>query len=214
ENPAAAPASLLEELLGSFYAPRQELERRRTAGYGLLLLTLTLQVTALFIASLSPRGDAYAAEFSRGMQNAGPAGQEMSPEQMEQAQRMGSIFGTLAVLIFFPLGVVISGVVLWGLGKLFGFAAGVSAAILVVTYAQFPRLLQSVVALLQGLLLNPESLAATSLGPARFVDPESASAALLANLMRLDLFYIWSTALIALGARVIGRVPTVQAVIL
>src|SRR5690606_15531951 len=105
----------------------------------------------------------------------------------------------------FPLGVVASGIVLWGLGKLFGFAAGVSAAILVVTYAQFPRLLQSVAALLQGLLMNPESLAATSLGPARFLDPEAASAPLLASLMRLDLF----------GARTItvraGTRPPLQA---
>ena len=214
ESPAAAPTSLWEDFLDIFYAPRQVFERRRGAGYGLLLLILTLIVTALFFASQGPLAEAYAAEFRRGMANAGAAGQEMTAQQMEQAQRMGTIFGTLAVLIGFPLSVVIIGFVLWALGKLFGFAASISAAILVVTYAQFPRLLQSVAALVQGLMLNPESLAATSLGPARFVDPDTASAMLLATLMRLDLFYIWSTALIALGARVIGRVPGAQAIIL
>lgn len=209
-----ARASLWEDFLDIFYAPREVFERRKEAGYGLVLLILTLLVTALFFASQGPLGDAYTAEFTRSMQNAGGAGQQMSAEQMAQAQRMGSIFGTIAMLIFFPLGVVVCGVALWALGKLFGFSAGVSAAILVLTYAQFPRLLQSVVALLQGLFFNPQSLAATSVGPARFVDPETTSAVLLAQLMRLDIFYIWSTALIALGARVIGRVPTVQAAIL
>ena len=68
--------------------------------------------------------------------------------------------------------------------------------------------------LLQGLILNPDSLAATTFGPARFMDPESASALMLAMMMRLDLFYIWSTALIAIGAEVIGRIPRSKAILL
>ena len=209
-----ARASLWEDFLDIFYAPRSVFERRKGAGYALVLLIITLVLTALFFASMGPLADAYSAEFRRGMEGAGGAGQEMTAEQMAQVERFGSIFGTLAVLIGFPLGVIIIGFVLWALGKMFGFAASVSAAILVVTYAQFPRLLQSVVMLLQGLILNPDSLAATTLGPARFVDPESASALTLAMLMRLDLFYIWSTALIAIGAEVIGRVPRSKAILL
>ena len=87
-------------------------------------------------------------------------------------------------------------------------------AILIVTYAQVPRILQTVAGLVQGLLLNPQSLAATAIGPARFLDPDTTSGALLAFLMRLDVFYIWSTILIAIGAHVIGRVPKAQAYVL
>lgn len=211
EAPPGASTSVWEDFIDIFYAPRQVFERRRGAKYGLVLLVITVVVTVLFFASQGPLADAYAAEFQRGMAN---SNQEMSAEQMAQAQRMGSIFGTVAVLVAFPIGVLLIGLVLWGLGKLFGFAATAGMAILIVTYAQFPRVLQSVVVLLQGFILNPDSLAAVTLGPARFLDPNTTSAITMALLMRLDLFYIWSTILIAIGAQVIGRVPKVQSYVL
>lgn len=211
EAPPGARTSVWEDFIDIFYAPRQVFERRRGAKYGLVLLVLTILVTVLFFASQGPLADAYAAEFQRGMEN---ASQQMTAEQMEQAQRMGSIFGTIAVLIGFPIGVLLIGLVLWGLGKMFGFAATASMAILIVTYAQFPRVLQSIVMVLQGLFMNAESLAALTLGPARFLDPDTTSALAMAMLMRLDVFYIWSTVLIAIGAQVIGRVPKAQSYLL
>lgn len=211
EAPPGARTSVWEDFIDIFYAPRQVFERRRGAKYGLVLLILTLLVTVLFFASQGPLANAYAAEFQRGMDN---ASQQMTAEQMEQAQRMGSIFGTVAVLIGFPIGVVLIGLVLWGLGKMFGFAATAGMAILIVTYAQFPRVLQSIAMVLQGLFMNAESLAALTLGPARFLDPDTTSALTMALLMRLDVFYIWSTILIAIGAQVIGRVPKAQSYIL
>lgn len=209
-----APASLWEDFIDIFYAPRQVFERRRYAKFGLPLLILTLLVTALFFAAQGPLADAFAAEFQRGMQRAGGQAPQMSAEQLANAQRMSRIFGTLAVLIAFPIGVMLTGVALWLAGKMFDFAGTVAMAILVITYAQFPRLLQSVVMLLEGLLLAPQSLAATSIGPARFVNPETTSPFAVAMLMRLDLFYIWSTVLIAIGAQVVGRVPRTQSYIL
>jgi hypothetical protein len=215
EAPApASHASLWEDFLDIFYAPREVYARRRDAGFGLVLLIVTVLMAALFFAAQGPLADAFAAEFRRGMAQAGAAGQQMTPEQMEGARRMGSIFGSLAVLVGVPLGVVLIGLALWGLGKLFGSVATAGMAILVVTYAQFPRVLQTVVLLLQGLLFNPPSLAGTSLGPARFFDPDTTSAVLMATLMRLDVFYLWSTVLIAIGAQVLGRVPKAQSYLL
>ena len=214
DPPSQAPASLWEDFIDIFYAPRQVFERRRHARFGLLLLIITLLATALFFAMQGPLGDAFAAEFQRGMQQAGGEQPQLTGEQAATAQRMGRIFGTLAVLVFFPLAVVATGLVLWLVGKMFDFSASVGLAILIVTYAQFPRLLQSVVMLVQGLLLRPDTLAGVSVGPARFLDPDTAPALAMVMLMRLDLFYIWSTVLIAIGAQVIGRVPKTQSYIL
>jgi hypothetical protein len=214
DAPPQAPASLWEDFIDIFYSPREVFARRQNAKFGLVLLILTLLSTALFFAMQGPLGDAFAAEFQRGMQRAGNDGPQLSAEQQEGARRIGTIFGTLAVLIGFPLAVAAIGVVLWGLGKMFGFAASVGMAILIVTYAQFPRIIQSVLMLLQGLLLQPDSLAATSVGPARFLDPDTAPAIATILLMRLDVFYIWSTILIAIGAQVIGKVPKAQSYIL
>ena len=215
EAPAPpARASLWEDFIDIFYAPREVYARRREAGFGVALLIVTLLMTALFFAAQGPLADAFAAEFRRGMAQAGAAGQQMTAEQMEGARRMGSIFGTASMLVFVPIGVVLIGLVLWGVGKLFGFVGTATMAMLVVTYAQFPRVLQTAAMLLQGLLFNPSSLAGTSLGPARFLDPDTTSAVLMATLMRLDVFYIWSTALIAIGAQVVGRVPKAQSYLL
>lgn len=203
-----------EDFVDIFYAPRQVYERRRHAGFGLVLLLLTLLITALFFAAQGPLEAAYTAEFRRGMESAGAAGQQMDADQMAQARRAGAIVGTIGLLVAFPVSVVLVGLVLWALGKLFGFTGTVKMAILVVTYAQFPRLLQAVAGLLQGLMMRVESLAAISIGPARFFDPDSTSAMLMGLLMRLDVFFIWSTVLIAIGAQVVGRVPKAQSYLL
>jgi hypothetical protein len=214
DAPPQESASLWEDFIDIFYAPRQVFERRRYAKFGLLLFILTLLATALFVAMQGPLADAFAAEFQRGMQRAGNQAPEMSAEQAATAQRMGRIFGTLAILIAFPVGVMLTGVALWLAGKLFDFAGTIGMAILIIAYAQFPRMLQSVLMLVQGLISEPDSLAAVSIGPARFFDAGTTSPFGMAMLMRLDLFYIWSTILIAIGAQVIGRVPRTQSYIL
>jgi hypothetical protein len=213
EAPAEGHASLWEDFLDIFYAPREVFARRRNAGFGLVLLIITLLITAIFYASQGPLADAMAAEFQRTMARSGNAAQ-MTPEQLATARRTGAIFGTIGILIVFPLSVALTGVLLWAMGKLFDFAGSVAMAILIVTYAQFPRVLQGVAGLLQGLLLQPDTLAGTSVGPARFFDPDTTSAMAMALLMRLDLFYIWSTVLIAIGAQVIARVPRARSYVL
>jgi hypothetical protein len=77
---------------------------------------------------------------------------------------------------------------------------------MVATYALFPRILQAVVAVFIGLLFDPPTLAAASVGPAHFLDPATAPAWVVQLLLRLDLFMIWSTILIAIGLQVVGRV--------
>ena len=49
-------------------------------------------------------------------------------------------------------------------------------------------------------------LASMSLSPARFVDAE-AQPVLAAFLGRLDLFILWSTALLGIGISVVGKIP-------
>ena len=209
-----APASLWEDFIDIFYAPREVFARRQNGKFGLVLLIVTLLTTLLFFAMQGPLGDAFAAEMQRAMQRSGGAAPQMTPEQAAGARRMGAIFGTLAVAVGYPIGICLIGLVLWGLGKMFDFASTAALAILIVTYAQFPRVAGSVVTLLEGILLNPATLAETSVGPARFLDPRTTQPFLMAMLMRMDVFYIWSTILIAIGAHVIGRVPKTQAYVL
>jgi hypothetical protein len=206
-----APPSLWEDFIDIFYAPREVFARRRNAGFGIVLLILTLLLTVLFFASQGPLGDAMAAEFRRGMERSGATAPQMTPEQAANAQRMGAIFGTLGMLIAFPIGVALIGLAVWALGKAVGSVATAGMSILIVTYAAFPKVPQMVSGLVQGLLFRPDTLAGTLLGPGRFLDPDTASPLLMALLMRVDVFYVWSTVLIAIGLQVIGKVPAAQA---
>jgi len=80
----------------------------------------------------------------------------------------------------------------------------------------FPRLVESVVAATQALLMDESKLTSrfsVSLGLGRFLDPESTNAALLAFVGRVDLFTLWITLLIAIGLKTMGRLSTGSAAV-
>lgn len=83
------------------------------------------------------------------------------------------------------------------------------AATVVAAYAFVPRVIEAALNGVQALALDPERLDGRfrlSLGPGRFLDPDTASPLLLAVVGRLDLFTLWVSALVAIGVCVTGRV--------
>jgi hypothetical protein len=80
-----------------------------------------------------------------------------------------------------------------------------------------PRIVQIVVNAAQALFMSPEKLnAINSVGfnPARFMDPDHASAVAIALAARFDLFTIWITVLLGIGIYVVGKVTKQQAAII
>jgi hypothetical protein len=64
--------------------------------------------------------------------------------------------------------------------------------------------------------MSPDSLTSVnsvSLSLARFMDPDHASAVLIALASRVDVFTIWVTVLLAIGLHVVGKIPKQQAAI-
>jgi hypothetical protein len=206
-SPANERASLWEDFLDIYYQPREVFARRRDGRWGPVLLILTVLMGLLFYASMNVLGPAMDADFTRAMRDV----PEMSAEQLAQARRMAGTFGLIGFVITFPLGVALVGLVLWLVGKLVDSVAPLAAALLIATYAQFPRLLQQVVATLQGLVMDDpalRSLYSVTLSPARFLDPDATTPLVLALAGRLDVFILWSTMLLAIGLQVLGRVPS------
>jgi hypothetical protein len=108
----------------------------------------------------------------------------------------------------------LTGLMLWLVGKLFDARQSLAAAIMVASYSFAPRILESVLAGVQGLLLDPASLNGRfklSLGLGRFLDPDTASPVLMVLLGRIDVFTIWVTVLLAIGLSVTGRIPRSRA---
>ena len=200
------PASRWEDFIDIFVSPREVFARRADGSFAVPLLVATVVIVALFFAMQSALATAFDAEFQRGMAQSAAAGQQMTAEQMATARKYVGIGGAVALIFFIPLGVLVTGVLAWALGKLFDSVATIKPLVMVATYALFPRILQAVAAVLIGLLFEPPTLAAASVGPAHFVDPATTSAWLVQMLLRLDVFMIWSTILIAIGLQVVGRV--------
>jgi hypothetical protein len=214
---AAEPrASVWEDLIDVLYMPGAVFRRRaeHPAGFVLPLLALTVVMGVLFYAmqhSLAPMFDA---EFQRGMAAAMRKNPDLTIEQMQGMRAMSEKFGLIGFALMFPVGVLVLGLVLWGVGKLFGAVASVGAMMLVATYAQMPRLIQQTLSVLQGFVLSAESLTsrfAIGFSPARFLDPDATAPVVLALLERFDLFTLWVTFLLALGLHFVGRVPRAQA---
>jgi hypothetical protein len=149
------------------------------------------------------------AEFTRAMSR----NPNITPEQMAGAKKMSGIFGLVGLAVGFPIGMIVLGLVLWGVGKLVESEASLAVALMIVVYSQIPRILQSVLGLVQGLLMDASSLRSlysVSFSPARFLDPDTTSAVLLTLAGRFDLFLLWSALLMAIGLQVLGKVGRVQ----
>lgn len=215
-DPAAPPPSFWEDFVDIFYAPSAVFARRRDGKFGYALLFLTVAGVVLYFLTrnaMQPVMDAEFAFRSAEMMRANP---EMTSEQMAQGRGFFETFAPVIFAVSFPLVVVLTGVVLWVTGKLFDAKEPLTAAIMVATYSQVPRLVQFLVNAAQALLISPEkitSVHSVSLSLARFMDPTTAQPVLLALASRADLFTIWITVLLAIGLHVVGRIPKQSAAI-
>lgn len=211
--PTEAPpsASLWEDFIDIFYAPSSVFERRRGAQWWPVLVILAVVLAALFFLWHRTMPSVFALETQRQMAS---RAQQMTPEQMQNATRLGGILGTLGILIVFPIGVFLIALLLWGLGRAFGAAVTLGSMMLVATYAQIVRVLQYLAGIVQGLLLDVghmDSIHDVSLGLDRFMNQPDVSAPLLALASRVELFTLWATVLLAIGLHVVGRVPKARA---
>ncbi|MEJ7812125.1 MAG: YIP1 family protein [Gemmatimonadaceae bacterium] len=216
-TPAPKRASVWEDFVDIFASPSEVFARRQNGGFALPLLVLTLAMTALFFGTRSLLTPIFDAESSRQIAVAMKANPQMTQEQAQgmrgMTERMGGIFGGIAVLVIIPLTVLLIGVNTWISGKPFGSVQTIRSAFVVATYSYFPKLIESVVSGIQGLLLDEgqmTSLHSIKLGITRFMDPDAAPV-LTAFLGRLDLFTIWVTILIGIGLRITGKLTAAQA---
>jgi hypothetical protein len=108
------------------------------------------------------------------------------------------------------------GFLIWLVGKFVDATQTLNAAIVVATFSYVPRIVEGIVARIQGLFVDPGSLDSRyslSLGVGRFLDPDTTSPILLGLVGRIDLFTIWVTVLIGIGIAVTGKVSRTRGAI-
>lgn len=213
-SPDAARASWWEDFIDIFYAPSQVYARRASSGFGIPMLVVTLLITLLAIVNSGVMQPIMDAEFARSSAAAMRQNPQITPEMMAKGRGFGEAIAKYGAIIFIPVGMFITGLLLWLVGKIFDAKESLAAAIMVAAYAYVPRILEGALAGVQGLLLDPSSLNGRfklSLGVGRFLDPDTASPVLLALVGRIDVFTIWVTVLLAIGLSVTGRIPRSRA---
>lgn len=203
-------ASFVEDFIDIFYAPASVFDRRREASPWPALLVVTGLFALLSYASFKLLGPAIDADMARNMARAMAANPQLTPEAADKMRGFTRVMMMVSAVAAVPLAVLVLGLVLWFVGKLFDATEPLRAAFFIITMSWLPRLLETLLGAIQGLLLDPSamtSVAAVSLTPARFVDAAATSPVVLLMLQRLGPFVIWSYVIVAIGLAVLGRIP-------
>jgi hypothetical protein len=215
-NPAPAKAGLWEDFVDIFYAPSTVFTRRADGKFGMALLFLIVVGTVLVFLTKNAMQPIMDAEFARRSVDMLRKNPNMTAEQLASGRNVFDMLGPLFFAVGLTLTVLGAGIALWLVGKLFDAKESVAAAMMVATYAEVPRIAQILTNAAQALFMSPEKLnSVNSVGfnLARFMDPDHASAVMIALASRVDLFTIWVTVLLAIGLHVVGRISKQQAAI-
>ena len=215
-EPATAPAAWWEDFIDIFYAPAQVFERRARSGFGIPMLVVTVLVALIGFANSGVMQPIMDGEFARASAAQMRNNPQLTAEMMERGRGIGEGIAKYGAVVFVPVGIFLTGLVLWLCGKVFDAKQTLAAAIMVAAFAFVPRVLEGVLSGIQGLILDPSSLNGRfklSLGLGRLLDPDTASPVLLALLGRVDVFTIWVTVLLVIGLSVTGRIPRSRAAI-
>ncbi|HEX5436667.1 MAG TPA: YIP1 family protein [Gemmatimonadaceae bacterium] len=211
---APKPVSAWEDFVDIFVSPSQVFARRQNSGFLLPLVVLTVVMLVLYIGTRSLFQPIMDAEFSRQVAAAMKANPQASAAGMQTMRKYMDIFGILGVLVGTPIRLLVTGLVLWLVGKMFDSRQSIGAAMMVSSFAFFPLIIQWVVYALQAAVMDPAkltSLSGISVSLARFIDPDTGSKIMLALAGRVDLFLIWITVLLAIGLAITGKISKSRA---
>jgi hypothetical protein len=205
--------SVWEDFIDIFYAPSKVFARRANSGFFIPMMVVTLMTGILFLVNSGVMSQVMDAEMARGMAR---SPQKLTPEQMASVTKVTEVFSKIAAFVFMPIGIFFTGLALWLCGKIVGARQTFRQALMVSSYAFVPRVLESVIVSVQGLLLDPSTFNGrwrVTLGVGRFLDPDTTSPLLLALLGRVDVFTIWVTVLLAIGLSVTAGIPRSKAAV-
>jgi hypothetical protein len=206
-NSSAAPqTSLWEDFIDIFTSPSEVFRRRENSGFGMQLLIVTVLFAIILLGTKSLVFDAEMARQTAQVLKAHP---EITADKIQGQMAMGAKLAPIFIIVAIPISILLTGLVLWAVGKIFESKQMAQTAIMVATYAFVPRILGTVVGAIIAYFSNPERLTSAaritvSLG--QFLDPDKTSPVLMALLTRVDLFTLWQTALLAIGLQVTGKV--------
>jgi hypothetical protein len=207
-------SSRWDDYLDVFLAPSELFARRSDGKFGQALLVLMVLMTIAWFGTKTAMQPVMDAEISRGLAEARASNPSLTEDQIAGMRKFGETFAAVFLLGGTPIVILVLGAAVWGAGRIVGAGLNYAQGATIITFAMFPRLIESAVNALQALLLDERAMTSrysVSLGVGRFLDPDTAGTLSLALLGRVDLFTLWVTALVAIGIKAMGKVGMAEA---
>lgn len=201
--------SVWEDFIDIFISPSEVFARREKASFFLPMVVVSVVIAILIIGTKSLILPVLDADIARQFAAVMRSNPQVTADQLQKGRAMAETIGLIAIVVMTPISIFVVGLVLWVVSKFFDSTLALGAAVLIASYAAFPRILQSVAAALIAAFSDPaklDSMSRLSVGPAHFLDVSSTSPIVMVLLARFDLFIIWSTVLLGIGLVVIGKV--------
>lgn len=208
--PAPEKASVIEDFIDIFYAPSSVFARRANGGFGMPLLIASLLFAGFAFASQSVLSQIFDAEFSRGMAKAMAKNPQLTQDMVNSMRPVQEKIASLFVYLGAPLTIFFTAILIWITVKVMSGKLSFGQSMVVSTLAFIPRLVGSLVGVLQVVLMDTSTFTnrySLSASPARFMDPDATNARIFGLAGSLDVFAIWSAVLIGIGIAVVGKMP-------
>ena len=207
--PAPSTASALDDIIEVLYRPSAVFARRRADPkfWGALIIVAVLMAVAMYLL-MTNMSAAIESQYSRQIQATARTDPQRA-EAMANMRGMAMTMGRIIPVVIAPIAILLLGIFTWLVGKIFGANMNLNHGFVIATMAWVPRVIGTIVSAVLAMLMGGETLQGmnvVSIGPARFLDPLTASQRDQALLMRLDVWTIWATILIAIGLHVIGGI--------
>jgi hypothetical protein len=211
---APAKASLLEDFIEIFTSPAQVFQRRMGSNWIVMFIILGVVAIALLFVSRGVMRPAFDADWQRIVTHTMATNPQVTAAQMEQGRAFYDKFGLIIFAFFILVAMLMGGLVLWAVGKMFGAVQTLNDAMMVAVYAWIPRVLGLLVVLVIAMLMDPaklNSMYAPTLSASRFFDPDATAQRLMLLGSRVDIFIVWQTILLGIGLSVTGKIPRAKA---
>lgn len=215
-TPPAPNASLWEDFVDIFYTPSDVFRRRATGSYMIPLVIVTLLVCALTFTNRSVLQPVYDAEIDKALaqMKSNPA---ITADALAKARSFTEIFIQVTAVIGAPIAILVIALVVWIFSRIFDAKVTGHASMVISAYSAVPFVIENLSWSVQGLLLDPSKLTSRmslAIGPARFVNAEGMSPLAAAAIAHVDVFSIWTAALLGIGIVTIANAPRSKAVVI
>ena len=151
-------ASFWEDVIDIFVSPTEVFRRREKSSPWPPFLFVVVALAVIGFATFSSIEPALGGEMRRAMAKAAEKNPQLTAETIDRMVKMQTTVAKYTSGVIFAITIFLLGVLTWLVGKLFGAKETFTTAMMVASFAYFPRVLGAVILGVQGLILDTSTV--------------------------------------------------------